>query len=515
MDMEHELRILVLEDSPQDAEFVRRMLQRSGMSFSLRCVETREAFVEQLESFQPVLIISDYQLPSFDGLMALKLARERLPGLPFILTSGHIGEEGAIEALKSGVTDFLLKANLNIRLIPAVQRAMREVEERAARKRTEETLQHAQKLEALGQLTGGLAHDFNNLLAIIIGNLDLLRDRQSGYPADSEELTRDALEAALRGADLIRRLLAFSRRQPLQPSRIGVTELIAGIVKLLERTIGEQFKIILDFNPDTWPIVVDPAQLESCLINLATNARDAMPNGGSLTIATGNCLLDEDYASQHAELQPGDYVMIEVSDTGTGMPPEVVSHIFEPFYTTKGEGKGTGLGLSMVYGFMKQSDGHINVYSEVGIGTSFRLYFPRVDVGAESSPAVLPTVIVRGNGETVLAVDDNASLRRVVVRQLTAFGYRVLEAEDAQTALRILESERVDVLFADIVMPGGTSGYDLARTTLSRWPVIKIVLTSGFPVKGIGDPKVPSLRLLRKPYQKDDLGGLIREVLDS
>jgi PAS domain S-box-containing protein len=385
------------------------------------------------------------------------------------------------------------------------------------RRQTEEQLRQAQKMEAVGNLTGGMAHDFNNLLGVVIGNLDLLRERQIG-DADADELARESLDAALRGADLTRRLLAFARRQPLQPTRTDVNELIAGLVKLLERTLGEEIQITLDLSPDTWPVVVDPAQLESSLTNLATNARDAMPGGGELIIVTGNRSLDADYASQHAEVQPGDYAVIEVSDTGIGMSPEVESHIFEPFYTTKEEGKGTGLGLSMVFGFMKQSGGHINVYSEVGIGTTIRLFLQRADAGAEASGTVVPAALVRGSGETVLAVEDNASLRRVVVRQLTELGYRVVEAEDALSALRVLDAEPVDLLFTDIVMPGGASGYELARTVRSRWPEIKIVLTSGFPENKInddGDANERHLRLLSKPYRRDDLGRLIREVLDS
>jgi len=263
-------------------------------------------------------------------------------------------------------------------------------------------------------------------------------------------------------------------------------------------------------------VVVDPAQLESGLTNLATNARDAMPGGGELIIVTGNRSLDADYAAQYADVQPGDYAMIEVRDTGSGMPPEVASRIFEPFYTTKEPGKGTGLGLSMVFGFIKQSGGHINVYSEVGIGTIFRLFLPRAITGVEAGPAVLPVALVRGSGETVLAVEDNASLRRVVVRQLTELGYRVVEAENTQAALRVLDAEPVDLVFTDIVMPGGTNGYELARAVRSRWPTIKIVLTSGFPEYKINDvPNAPNLRLLSKPYRKDELGRIIREVLDS
>ena len=241
-----------------------------------------------------------------------------------------------------------------------------------------------------------------------------------------------------------------------------------------------------------------------------------MPKGGHLIIATSNRHLDEDYASEHAEVQAGDYALIEISDTGTGMPPEVASRIFEPFYTTKEPGKGTGLSLSMVFGFMKQSGGHLNVYSEMGIGTTFRLYLPRAVVGVEAIEAATPQPFLRGNGETVLTVEDNSSLRRIVVRQLNELGYHVLEAEDAQTALKVLENETVDLLFTDVVMSGGTSGYELARTALSRWPRIRIALTSGFPENKInGNETLSNIQLLSKPYRRDDLGRVIREALET
>jgi PAS domain S-box-containing protein len=384
-----------------------------------------------------------------------------------------------------------------------------------ARKTAEAQLAQAQKMEAVGNLTGGMAHDFNNLLGVIIGNLDLLRDRQTGDP-EAGELTGEALDAAMRGADLTQRLLAFARRQPLQPERTDLNRLVSGIGNLLKRTLGEQIGITLQLGAKVWPVVVDPAQLESSLTNLATNARDAMPKGGDLTIATSNRHLDADYASQYAEVAPGDYAMIEVTDTGTGIPPEIAGHIFEPFYTTKEQGRGTGLGLSMVFGFMKQSGGHINLYSEVGIGTTFRLYLPRAAGAAEITAAAPAEPLARGVGETVLAVEDNASLRRVVVRQLGELGYRVIEAEDAQTALRVLESEPVDLLFTDIVMPGGSSGYDLAHAAQLRWPDLKVVLTSGFPeIKTNGNGAAPNLRLLSKPYRRDDLARAIREVLEA
>ncbi len=388
----------------------------------------------------------------------------------------------------------------------------------SASKSMEKQLRQAQKMEAIGNLTGGLAHDFNNLLGIIIGNLDLL----SGQPGNGvtkdpnlNQLSSEALDAALRGADLTRRLLAFARRQALQPQRTELNELIEGISKLLRRTLGTDIEIKLNLEPKAWPANVDPSQLGASLINIVNNARDAMPNGGTLTIATSNRHLDEDYVFAHADLAPGDYTLIEVSDTGTGIPPEMLNHIFDPFFTTKEQGKGTGLGLSMVFGFTKQSAGHINVYSEVGHGTTFRLYLPRDRTAVEAPEA--PKTSMRKGHESVLAVEDNEGLRRVVVRQLNDLGYRALEAPDGAAALKILEREPVDLLFTDIMMPGGMSGYDLARNAVARWPSLKVLLTSGFPEtkhNGNGSASV-KMHLLTKPYRKDDLASALRKALDG
>jgi PAS domain S-box-containing protein len=379
---------------------------------------------------------------------------------------------------------------------------------------TQQQLQQAQKMEAIGNLTGGMAHDFNNLLGIIIGNLDMLRD-SAPLSSDDGELLGDALDAATRGADLIRRLLAFSRRQPLQPRPIAVNEMVSGIVGLLGRTLGEDIPISLDLAADIWPVRADPAQIEASLVNLATNARDAMPDGGRLMIATANRHLDADYAAGHDELTPGDYAMIEVSDTGAGIPPDVMARIFEPFFTTKEVGKGTGLGLSMVFGFAKQSGGHINVYSEPGAGTTFRLYLPRDGqdaMPAEEAAAVEPEGA--GEGETVLIVEDNPGMRRIVRRQLVELGYRVLEADGAAAALDILARENVALLFSDIVMPGGMNGIALAEKAISDRPQIKIILTSGFPDAHLGD-QVANIRLLSKPYRRADLAQAVREALEG
>jgi signal transduction histidine kinase len=381
------------------------------------------------------------------------------------------------------------------------------------RKQTEEQLRQAQKMEAIGNLTGGLAHDFNNLLAVIVSSLDLLRDRVNDKVVD--ELAGDALDAAMRGAELTRRLLAFARRQPLQPALIDVNTLVDDMTKLLRRTLGENIEIDVRLVPGVWPVVADPTQLEASLANLATNARDAMPSGGRLTISTANRELDADYAAQHPEVTPGEFAMIEVSDTGTGMPPEVASHIFEPFFTTKESGKGTGLGLSMVFGFVKQSGGHINVYSEPGVGTTFRLYLPRNANGGEKDVGPAVEELPRGQGQTVLVVEDNPALRRIVMRQVSEIGYRALEADNAAAALAILEHQPVDLVFTDVVMPGRFSGLDLAATVADCWPQVRVVLTSGFPGKVGGRLDPMTTRLLSKPYRKADLARAFHSVFQE
>ena len=381
-------------------------------------------------------------------------------------------------------------------------------------RRVEEQLRQSQKMEAIGNLTGGMAHDFNNLLGVVIGNLDYAIARISG-DADVLEAIGDAHAAAWHGADLTRRLLAFARRQPLRPDEIRVNELITNTVRLLGRLLGEDISVSLELAADTWQVVADPAQLEASLANLATNARDAMPKGGRLMIATANRRLDADYVASHVDVREGDYVLIEVSDTGTGMTPETMSQIFEPFFTTKEQGKGTGLGLSMVFGFMRQSGGHISVYSELDAGTTFRLYLPRATGDGKASEETARGHIERGVGEVVLVVEDNPAVRRAVLRQLRDLGYGTLECERAALALEILEHENVDLLFTDIVMPGGLDGVELARIALERWPKLKVVLTSGFPQTKIdGDGSaLKSLRLLSKPYSREELAATLRATL--
>lgn len=391
------------------------------------------------------------------------------------------------------------------------------------RKRTEQTLRERdvqlaqmQKMEAIGSLTGGMAHDFNNLLAIIVGNLDVAVEAPAIDPA-TRDLIGEATAAGLRGADLVRRLLAFARRQPLRPERLDPGQHVSEIAKLLRRTVGEHIEIMVDADSDAWPVIADRAQLEAAITNLATNARDAMPKGGRLTISVARRYLDDDYSSIHPEVTPGEYMLIAVSDTGAGIAPELMEHIFEPFFTTKDEGKGSGLGLSMVYGFIKQSGGHVSVYSEPGIGTSVRLYLPKAQddtMEAVTKPATME--LPRGEGELILAVEDNADLRRILERQLHDLGYRPLFAGTAREALGILESKSgIRLLFTDVIMPGGMTGIELAREVSGRWPGLRVLLTSGFAEAGIAQNGAEPImaRLLAKPYRKDELAAALRRAL--
>jgi PAS domain S-box-containing protein len=387
----------------------------------------------------------------------------------------------------------------------------------------EQQLRQAMKMEAVGQLTGGIAHDFNNLLGIIVGNLDVAVER-IGTDKLLRECLDDALKGALRGADLTRRLLSFSRKQPLKPEVIDLNHGLPEMASMLRRTLGERLTVELHPGADLWPAVADAAQIDQAVLNLAINARDAMmgPEGqgsGILSIETANARLDADYAAHNAEVTPGDYVQLSVSDNGSGMSPETLERCFEPFFTTKSVEKGSGLGLSMVYGFVKQSRGHIKVYSELGHGTTVKIYLPRAHSGADVAAVddAADAMVVPGR-ELLLAVEDNADLRKVTVRQLTELGYRVLEAGHAQAALDLLAANpAIDLLFTDIVMPGRLTGSDLAREAQRLYPKLKILLTSGYSARTSagGFQDIPGVELLQKPFRKQDLAKTLRRVLDA
>jgi PAS domain S-box-containing protein len=396
----------------------------------------------------------------------------------------------------------------------------REIAERTAQLRaTEEMARQAQKMEAVGQLTGGVAHDFNNILQVIVGNLDVIRRLVPAGAGRLQRSVEQALNGAHQAASLTQRLLAFSRRQPLDPKPIDVNSLVGGMAELLNRSLGETVAVETVRGAGLWKIEADPNALESAILNLAVNARDAMPQGGRLTIETVNAYIDEAYATSHAEVAPGQYVLISVSDTGIGMDSDILARAFEPFFTTKPVGQGTGLGLSQVYGFVKQSGGHVKIYSEVGQGTTVKIYLPRFETTGEESetPAAMP--IPEGSSqETVLVVEDEEAVRAYSVDALRDLGYRVIEAANGPAALRLLESAgNIDLLFTDVVLPGGMTGAQLASQVQAVRPQIKVLFTTGYARNAIfhHGRLDKGVQLITKPFTFADLAAKVRDVLDG
>ena len=392
-----------------------------------------------------------------------------------------------------------------------------QMQQQQALEQSRQALAQAQKMEAIGQLTGGIAHDFNNLLTTIIGSGELLDRRDDSLTAQQQRLLTAIRQAADRGAALTQRLLAFARRQPLAPQPTDLNRLVADASEMLRRTLGEGVTIETVLAGGLWPCNIDPPQLDSALVNLAVNARDAMPQGGKLTIETANTHLDEAYAGAHAEVAPGQYVMIAVSDTGVGMSPEVLEHAFEPFFTTKEEGRGTGLGLSQVYGLVKQSGGHVKLYSEPGEGTTVKIYLPRVRApAAEPFPsAAEPAPAQAAGGETVLLVEDDRDVREFGVAALTQLGYRVLDAADAAAALSLLDRHpEVALLFTDVGLPG-LNGRRLADEACRRMPLLKVLFTTGYARNAIIHHGAldPGIQLLTKPFTIDDLARHVQRAL--
>jgi PAS domain S-box-containing protein len=388
------------------------------------------------------------------------------------------------------------------------------------RRTTEEQLRQAQKMEAIGQLTGGLAHDFNNLLTVIHGNIETLQRRlPQGSHDDLHRLANAALRGSMRAAILTERLLAFARRQPLEPKSISINSVITGMSEMLRRTLGEGVVVETVLAGGLWTVFADAAQLESSILNLAINARDAMPDGGRLTIESANIHLDENYAAS-AEIPSGQYVAVAVSDTGTGMDAEIISKAFDPFFTTKEVGQGTGLGLSQVYGFIKQSGGHVKIYSEIGAGTTIRLYLPRHYL-AESAPENPPAArtLPRANeGETILVTEDDPDVRAFTVEMLRELGYLVVEASDGPTALRLLDAHRdVTLLFTDVGLPGGMNGRQLADEARRRRAGLKVLFTSGYARNAIvhHGRLDPGVELLVKPFTFASLAARMRRILDD
>ncbi|WP_049812854.1 PAS domain S-box protein [Bradyrhizobium japonicum] len=381
----------------------------------------------------------------------------------------------------------------------------------------EAQLRQVQKMDSIGQLTGGVAHDFNNVLTVITGTIGILADAVADRP-ELAAITKLIDDAAERGAQLTKHLLAFARKQPLQPREIDVNALALEAAKLLHPTLGEQITIMPQLTEDAWPTLVDPGQLSTAILNLALNARDAMPDGGTLVLETRNIFLDDGYASMNPDVVAGSYVMIAVSDTGTGIPPDLMERVFDPFFTTKEVGKGTGLGLSMVFGFVKQTGGHIKIYSEEGHGTSVKIYLPRSSGVQETEYESLQNVPIAGGDEKILIVEDDALVRQYVVTQVKSLGYAALEAANAAEALTIIDADKgIDLLFTDIIMPGHMNGRQLADEAARRRPDLKTLFTSGYTENAIvHHGRLDSgVLLLAKPYRKSELAKMLRTALAS
>ena len=392
------------------------------------------------------------------------------------------------------------------------------VEQIARREQVEGQLRQSQKMESLGQLTGGIAHDFNNMLGVIMGAHDLISRRIKKGDFGIQRFLEAAISATERAAILTQRLLAFARQQPLEPQPLDANKMIVNMSDLLQSTLGENIQIETVRAAGLWTVHADTQQLESAILNIAINARDAMPDGGKLTIETANSYLDEAYCRQNPEIEPGQFVLVAITDTGTGMPPEVVARVFDPFFTTKPTGKGTGLGLSQVYGFVKQSKGHIKIYSEANAGTTVKIYLPRFTGDARDIKTAASKPMRTGSrDETILVVEDDPLMCKLACDALDELGYTVLQASNAMAALAILGQEpNIKLLFTDVVMPD-VNGKKLAEEALRRRPNLKVLFTTGYTANAVvhGGVLDPGVQFIGKPFTLDQLAAKVRSVLDG
>jgi two-component system, cell cycle sensor histidine kinase and response regulator CckA len=511
------LQILHLEDDPNDAALIQATLTTEGISCTTTRVQTRDDFLAALARGGIDLILSDYSLPTFDGLSAVKIAHAKQPDLPVILVSGTLGEERAIDSFKSGATDYVLKQRLS-RLAPAVRRAMQEVEDRVERRRLETLFIEAQKMEVIGHLAGGVAHDFNNLIAVIMGYCSMIVCDLS--PDSSlRKYAEEILHASDRATALTRQLLVFSRKQIVQPVVLDLNDTVKDLDKMLRRLIHENTTLAIIPGKQIGRIKADAGYVGQVLMNLVVNARDAMPNGGNLSIATKNVRFDENDAHVCADIIPGDYVMLSVSDTGTGMTEEVKTHLFEAFFTTKPKGKGTGLGLATCQTIVQQSCGHIEVQSELGKGSTFKIYFPRVEQPVDVVTQPAGTSLVPRGTETLLVVEDEPAVRNLACNILEKQGYIVLSANNGQEGLHVARDHKgppIRLVITDVMMPM-MSGKVMAEWLKITYPELKILFTSGYTDDAIAQHGVleAGIAFLSKPYKPAALALKVRTMLDD
>jgi signal transduction histidine kinase len=545
-------RILVVDDDEGGRYLKMHLLRKNG--YGVEGAATGRAAIEHCEAASPDLVLLDMRLPDIHGVEVCRQIKADFPGVAVLQTSAAItSPHDRALALEGGADGFLVEPiepeeliatvkallrmrsaeqelrRLNDRLAAeAAERTSQLLEtnqkleiETAERRKAEEVLWHTQKLEVVGQLTGGIAHDFNNLLAVIVGSMEVIR---AAFESDGDmprsrilRLLKASESATDRATKLTQQLLAFARRSTMKFDVVALDEVVVGCEPFLRRALGETIALKLSFEPALWACRIDTTQFEAAILNLVVNARDAMPSGGTLSIATSNVVIDAAQARRTAELTEGPYVVVRISDTGTGMDPDVAARAFEPFFTTKDVGRGTGLGLSQVYGFVRQSDGHITLDTKPGAGTTFRLYLPRCDqVKPASDDRDMAVSILPTGNETILVVEDNPEVLELAVTAISDLGYRVLTAADGPSAMKIIRRKgRIDLLFSDVVMPGGMSGFDLIGKARGVRRELKALVTSGYANvhrPGTDRPEVP---LLLKPYRRVDLAKSIRGTLDQ
>ncbi len=513
------LRILLVEDDEEDFLLTTKLLRNNARtSFDVTWVTSSAAALEQLKNPYDACLV-DYRLGADTGVVFIALALAKGFAGPIILLTGRGDHDTDIEAMKAGAADYLVKDELTAALI---ERVLRHAVERklseAALLRSEGQLRQAQKMEAMGSLAGGVAHDFNNLLSIVLSYSELCAEGLKDDDRMREDLAQ-ITEAGLRAAGLTRQLLAFSHQQVLEPKVIDLNEIFAKMEQMLRRLIGEDVELVSEAQPDLRRVKADPGQVEQVIMNLVVNARDAMPRGGKLTVATKNVLLDEGYASQHVGVKAGAHVLLTVNDTGTGMDRATLARIFEPFFTTKELGKGTGLGLATVFGIVRQSGGSICVESEPGVGTTFEVYLPMVEAALSrrcAEPPPLDRISLFGT-ETVLLVEDDERVRALVRSILLKFGYLVLEAQSAGDAFLLSEQHQgpIDLLLTDVVMPR-MSGRQLADRLLLERPEMKVLYMSGYTNDAVVRHGVNStIAFIQKPITPEPLVRKMRQVLDA
>ena len=507
------LSVLMVEDSDEDTELVIRELRGGGYDVSFERVDTPQAMSATLENRAWDVVICDFSVPHFGCAGALRLLRGRNLDTPFIYVSGTVGEETAVAALKEGAHDYVMKGSLK-RLLPAIQRELKAAEQRREKTQLERQVRQHERFEAIGRLAGGIAHDFNNIIGAILGWAEL-GEEETQNESGLQDRFKQIRNQAERAAGLTTQLLAFARRQVLQPVKLDVNKSISEMRSLLASGMegGIEFKIILDPNLDV--MQGDASQVGQVIMNLCINARDAMPKGGRLIIETDNVEIDEEFCHRNSYGRPGRYVMLMISDTGIGMDAATVDRLFEPFFTTKDLAKGTGLGLATVYGIVKQHDGFLNVYSELGKGTTFRVYFPS-STGRVTTAADIATISVTGS-ETILIAEDHEGIREVANEILSSYGYTTILAADGQEALRLFRQDptRIDLVILDVAMPG-LSGTEAFTQMSAIKPGLPVVFTSGHTSESVSlnSNIAAGAVFLQKPYASRTLGQIVRSTLD-